>query len=585
MFMGRRVLVAMVACVATMTFVTPAAARQLAPATGPIVTPNSQVTTDVTPGRNYTEPQMLVYPLNPDILAIPVVNFNASACEVYVSRDRGRTWAKSPANALPPGYKACTRPNFGSFFAAKFGIDGTLYVAGTAGQSASSSGPNDPFVARSSDLGKTWDYTVLKKSEERDFAKPDGTTARDFERFGYIRLAVHPTDPKRVYVGFRRQGAFLPVSQVSERTMVAVSTDGGATFGPLTDVLESSFPLTDVKGSDQPGLAVDKDGAIYAFTKERPPLATTAGPTQGQLPTPPGPGNLCRAASAAPGAPAWVPTPVPATAPTAGQPGAGARLLMAKSTDDGKSWKGSVVDSSGVVCGPCLTTPEAAVDAKTGDVYVVFEQSDTGPPNPRDDRNIFFMKSTDGGKTWGKRVQLNDDIDPRRNPNYDQMFPGISIAPNGRVDVAWWDFRTDAIYNPSGNGNTTRRDETCFDIFYTSSTDHGTTWAKNSRISDRTMNQNEGFSMNLAEDLRGPVGVASTDDQAYVTWSDSRNGNVDLPTDDAYFATVIHDDKAAAVKSEPAVKGSSVLLGLAIGLVLAGLAVATVAGNSRSGRS
>jgi hypothetical protein len=91
--------------------------------------------------------------------------------------------------------------------------------------------------------------------------------------------------------------------------------------------------------------------------------------------------------------------------------------------------------------------------------------------------------------------------------------------------------------------------------------------------------------MNLAEDLRGPVGVASTDDQAYVTWSDSRNGNVDLPTDDAYFATVIHDDKAAAVKSEPAVKGSSVLLGLAIGLVLAGLAVATVAGNSRSGRS
>jgi hypothetical protein len=357
--------------------------------------------------------------------------------------------------------------------------------------------------------------------------------------------------------------------------MVAVSTDGGASFGPLTDVLESSFPLTDVKGSDQPGLAVDRQGTVYAFTKERPPAATTAGPSQGQLPTPPGPANVCRPASAAPGAPAWVPTPVPATSPTAGQPGAGARLLMAKSTDDGRTWKGSVVDSSGVVCGPCLTTPEAAVDAKTGDVYVVFEQSDTGPPNPRDDRNIFFMKSTDGGATWSKRVQLNDDIDPRRNPNYDQMFPGISIAPNGRVDVAWWDFRTDAVYNPGGNGNTTRRDETCFDIFYTSSSDGGQTWARNSRVSDRSMNQNEGFAMNLAYDVRGPVGVGSTDAEAYVAWSDSRNGRVDLPSEDAYFAKVLHQDaiRLTTAKAEPAVKGSSVLLGAAIGVVVAGLAV------------
>jgi hypothetical protein len=538
------------------------------------------VTQDVTPGRIHTEPQMLQHPENRDVLVIAAPEFNTSTCHTYVSRDRGRTWSKSPAVVLPPGYSSCVRPNFGAFFAARFGIDGTLYIAGTAAATATNAGPNDPFVARSRDLGRTWEYTILKKSEERDFPKPDGTTARDFERFGYVRLAVHPTDARRVYVGFRRQGAYLPVAQVSERTMVAVSGDGGATFGPLTDVMEASFPLTDVKGSDQPGLAVASDGTIYAFTKERPPLGPS-GPTQGQLPTPPPPANTCRPASSAPGAPAWIPTPTTTSPPEPGQPGAGARLLMSKSTDNGATWRASVVDTSGTVCVPCLTTPEAAVDPRTSDVYVVFEQSDSGPPGPRDDRNIWFMRSTDGGATWSERVQLNDDIDPNRRPNYDQMFPGISIAPNGRVDVAWWDFRTDAIYNPAGNGNTTRRDATCFDIFYTSSSDGGRTWAGNSRVSDRSMNQFEGFAMHPAYDLRGPVGVASTNETAYVSWSDSRNGTFELPTEDVYVATVLHDETAAAGGGEPTVKASSLLLGLAIGLVVAGLAVLVLARRAR----
>ncbi|MGH9280270.1 MAG: sialidase family protein, partial [Acidimicrobiales bacterium] len=346
-----------------------------------------------------------------------------------------------------------------------------------------------------------------------------------------------------------------------------------ATFGPLTDVLETSYALTDVKGSDQPAMAVDKEGTIYAFTKERPPLSTAAGPTQGTLSPAPGPANQCRPSSSAPGAPTWNPTPPTSSPPVAGQPGAGARLLMSKSTDGGATWQGSVADSSGIVCVPCLTTPVAAVDPKTGAVYVVWEQSDSGPPGPRDDRNIWFMRSTDGGATWTKRVQLNDDIDPNRKPNYDQMFPGISIAPNGRIDIAWWDFRTDGLYNSGGNGNTLRRDQTCFDIYYTSSGDGGLTWARNSRISDRSMNQWEGLAMNPLYDLRGPIGVASTDEEAYVAWSDSRNGSFDLPTEDVYFATVVHEDEVGSTSGGSSIKASSLFLGLAIGIAIAGLVV------------
>ncbi len=573
---GRRLLGGF-ACAVMLAVAAPALGQESG---APAVTPSAQVTQDITPGRLHTVPQMLVHPKNPDILVIAAVEFNTATCHAYVSRDRGRTWSKTGAEVVPPGYNSCVRPNFGAFFASRFGADGTLYMAGTAAPTATNAGPNDPFVARSHDLGETWEYTIVKKSEEREFKKPDGSTVRDFERFGYVRLAVHPTDPQRVYVGFRRQGAYLPVAEVSERTMVAVSTDGGASFGPLVDVMESTFPLTDVKGSDQPGIAVASDGTIYAFTKERPPLSTTPGPAQPQLLRPPGPANTCRPASANPELGPWVPTPTTTSPPTPGQVGAGARLLMSKSTDEGKTWTASVVDTSGTICVPCLTTPEAAVDPRTGDVYVVFEQSDSPPPNPRDDRNIWFIRSDDGGATWSPRKQLNDDIDPNRRPNYDQMFPGISIAPNGRIDVAWWDFRTDALYNPEGNGNATRRNASCFDIYYTSSTDGGLTWARNSRISDRSMNQWEGVAMNPAYDLRGPIGVASTNEEAYVSWADSRNGTFDLPTEDVYFATVAHDARDSG--DGDGIRASSLVLGLAIGLAVAGLAVFAASRRSPS---
>jgi hypothetical protein len=538
----------------------------------PVVTPSQQVTKELRPGRGYTNSQVLVHPEDPNIMVIAHADFLTSTCLLHVSRDAGRTWAQAPTNPVPPKYKACTRPAFGAFMNARFGPDGTLYFASTGADTATNRGPTDGYVARSTDLGETWQFSVVATPVEREFTRFDGSKVTALERFNYARVATHPTDPKRVAVGFRVETAEALTPAPPVRSVIAVSTDGGITFSKPVDNVEQTIPRNELAGSDAPAMAIGDDGAIYAFTKERAPGGGITIPTQPTIPQPPGEPSLCLPASANPAIPPAVPNPT-APPPKANEPGAGTRLIMSKSTDDGKSWKSATIDDGGLACIGCLTIPETAVDPKTGAVYVAFELSETPLPNPRDDRNIFFMSSTDGGATWSKRLKVNDDDDPNRKPNYDQFIPGISVAPNGRIDIAWYDMRTDGWYNPAGRGDTGRRDQTCWDVYMSSSFDGGRTFGRNVRVSDRTMNQNSGFALNLAYDLRAPIGVVATDEASYVTWPDSRNGTFGLPTEDTYVAMVTHEQEPA---DEGGLSPVSVFLGLAVGLVIAGLAVFAV---------
>ncbi|MDP8927880.1 MAG: hypothetical protein M3O70_04670, partial [Actinomycetota bacterium] len=146
---------------------------------------------------------MLVHPDDPDTLVIVGAEFLTSTCHVHVSRDRGRTWIETAGQPLPPAYRACSRPTFGPSIAAEFGIDGTLYVVNAASDSAGGRGSTDAYVARSTDLGETWEFSFIRRSTEREFLLGDGTTKTAAERYAYVRMAVHPTDPNLVYAGFR----------------------------------------------------------------------------------------------------------------------------------------------------------------------------------------------------------------------------------------------------------------------------------------------------------------------------------------------------------------------------------------------
>lgn len=62
------------------------------------------------------------------------------------------------------------------------------------------------------------------------------------------------------------------------------------------------------------------------------------------------------------------------------------------------------------------------------------------PPGKATDTDVFLSKSTDGGRTWSPPVRVNQD--PEGNDR-DQWFPWVAVAPDGRVDVVFYDRRDD----------------------------------------------------------------------------------------------------------------------------------------------
>lgn len=84
-----------------------------------------------------------------------------------------------------------------------------------------------------------------------------------------------------------------------------------------------------------------------------------------------------------------------------------------------------------------------------------------------DPLDVMFARSTNGGANWSAPVRINDD--PGTN-NY-QWFGTLSVAPTGRIDAVWLDTRDHPGTNLSA-------------LYYSYSTDGGTTWSVNERLSD-----------------------------------------------------------------------------------------------------
>jgi hypothetical protein len=154
-----------------------------------------------------------------------------------------------------------------------------------------------------------------------------------------------------------------------------------------------------------------------------------------------------------------------------------------------------------------------------GNIYVVFQAT---PPPPATARSqIFFTRSTDGGKTWdtprsisnGPAVTLNGD--PTQNDNW---MPSIAVSPvTGHIRVVFYSRRED----PQNN--------TDIRVYDAGSTDGGLTWFNQPR-STIAFKPSTGYDslLNLGEErgrahMGDYISLVAVGSNFYAVWTDARN--------------------------------------------------------------
>jgi hypothetical protein len=366
---------------------------------------------------------------------------------------------------------------YGPLASMAFAKDGTLYMAFVASDFLNrvrNATPRHVYLARSTDSGRTF-------TTARVFEAPDGNQDRGLNKGP--TLAVDPTNPQQVYVGWR-QGVFATDAKEKLKTDVAISSDGGRTFGAPID-------LSDDRGGDFPTLAVDKQGVVHAVYWTRTGVASAPAPA------------------------------VPPVRP----------IIYRQSTDHGKTWSKPVdVDPGNITASQ---PPMLAADPQTADLYMVWDANADIANNAvgyKGDTDIFLRVSHDSGKTWGDRVTISNET-----VNANQFDPGIAIAPNGTVHIAWYDFINSPTAPLPSTGHS--GDLGISDVYAISSHDHGLTFSTPIRVNDRGIDRSKGvWSNNI--DSKFNVGVAATNDEVFFAWQDTRNAVGQSDNEDIYESSI-----------------------------------------------
>ena len=183
------------------------------------------------------------------------------------------------------------------------------------------------------------------------------------------------------------------------------------------------------------------------------------------------------------------------------------KLVNTRSEDGGRTWEETVVAEDltpierFVVFLPAF--PSIASDPDSGRLYASFHDGDLGDPDIR------LWTSSDQGRSWNGPRRVNDT--PPRDGRA-QYLPKLAVAPNGRLDILYYDRRRD----PKDQRN---------DVSLQSSFDEGKTFSKHLRLSRRSFDSRIGFGNERAlPDLGSRLALISADTGALGVWTDTSAG-------------------------------------------------------------
>jgi hypothetical protein len=520
-----------------------------------------QPTANPAPLRGKAGPNLAVNPADENHVVELHQELATGECEFNTSFDRGRTWTGGLLQAPGPRPADGPCPTTGQAVASigqqsiAFGSGRAVYISWASTPDPNGSG-STVLLSRSDDGGATFSPGVpiaglLGGPPPRpDFIRPELVVDR--------RPAAD-----RLYITTR--------DVVGDQALVVRSDDAGATWGPPVQIAPSDPRLTPAPTFAPGATAPTTAGNAYTrFTELSQPVLGPAPPGGGERPLHVAGVALNRGAACPPACEVLGESPVDAY------------LTVASSSDAGLTWtrtravnvRGFRPPGGGTFRGSAF--PRMAAGAG-GALFLVFNQGPGAPgstncgagPYPTGapgastrpcppyrgqlafessdhsisyDADVWFIRSTDGGVTWGDLRQVNDGKRPGLAvPEITQTrHPQVAVAPSGRVDVVWEDrrhwylspsARLGAV-TPSGEGLARYRcvhthaaceEARLGDTYHAGSADGGVTFSPNRRVNDRSHNNDLGYDFRIStyRDY-GPMAAALGATRLLVADMDSR---------------------------------------------------------------
>lgn len=418
----------------------------------------------------HNSPTLVRNPVRPANLAVSSrIDTPFFSCALHVSFDAGATW-KQTAIPAPKGAEAkCFAPDIA------FAADGKLYLTFVT-LAGRGNVPNELWLVTSDDGGRTL-------SDPRRVAGK-----LTFQ----VRLAPDPVKPDRVFLTWLQadEVGVLKFTEPGSRIVAARSDDGGATWDEPTPL---SSPARGRVVTPVP--VVSRDGTLYVLYQDLGDdrLDYEAGHN--------GRGG----------------------APYGGH----YSLVMARSRDGQTGWAESLIDDQIVPIQRFVVflapAPTVAVD-NDGRLYAAFQDGRLGDPD------VMLWTNEPGESDWKGPIRVNDT--PRKDGTA-QYLPKLAVAPDGRLDVMYYDRRAD------------RDDDILNQTSLQSSFDHGKSFTSSLRLSSQLFDSTIGFGRKEGlPDLGSRLGLISGDRSALGIWTDTRAGTPATQKQDLAQAVIAVSDPA-----------------------------------------